>query len=138
MNKEDLLKELRSLEKNLLKLQKLSWKSKENSKKHDIDQVKYFVSGISYSTAEIGQKIVAMNQGKMFNNIILEEPVNVMDVFVKLGEVKIISGSTVPYLKKLLTMTRANRVDIDLVTEAIPHVEEYILNLKEFLRCRSV
>jgi len=138
MNKEDLLKELRSLEKNLLKLQKLSWKSKESSKKHDIDQVKYFVSGISYTTAEIGQKIVAMNQGKMFNNIILEEPVNVMDVFVKLGEVKIISGSTVPYLKKLLTMTRANRVDIDLVTEAIPHVEEYILNLKEFLRCRSV
>ncbi len=138
MNKEDLLKELRSLEKNLLKLQKLSWKSKESSKKHDIDQVKYFVSGISYTTAEIGQKIVAMNQGKMFNNIILEEPVNVMDVFVKLGEVKIISGSTVPYLKKLFTMTRANRVDIDLVTEAIPHVEEYILNLKEFLRCRSV
>lgn len=134
MNKEDLLKELRSLEKNLLKLQKLSWKSKESSKKHDIDQVKYFVSGISYTTAEIGQKIVAMNQGKMFNNIILEEPVNVMDVFVKLGEVKIISGKTVPYLKKLLTMTRANRVDIDLVTEAIPHVEEYILNLKEFLR----
>lgn len=137
MNKEDLLKELRSLEKNLLKLQKLSWKSKESSKKHDIDQVKYFVSGISYVTAEIGQKIVAMNQGKMFNNIILEEPVNVMDVFVKLGEVKIISGKTVPYLKKLLTMTRANRVDIDFVTEAIPHVEEYILNLKEFLRCRS-
>lgn len=138
MYKEDLLNELRSLEKNLLKLQKLSWKSKESSKKHDIDQVKYFVSGISYSTAEIGQKIVSMNQGKMFNNVILEEPVNVMDVFVKLGEVKIISGKTVPYLKKLLTMTRANRVDIDFVTEAIPHVEEYILNLKEFLKCRSV
>lgn len=138
MNKEDLLKELRSIEKNLLKLQKLSWKSKESSKKHDIDQVKYFVSGISYATAEIGQKIVAMNQGKMFNNIILEEPVNVMDVFVKLGEVKIISGSTVPYLKKLLTMTRANRVDIDLVTKAIPQIEEYILNLKKFLSGKSI
>ncbi|MBA7598727.1 hypothetical protein ES703_05748 [subsurface metagenome] len=138
MYKEDLLNELRSLEKNLLKLQKLSWKSKESSKKHVIDQVKYFVSGISYSTAEIGQKIVSMNQGKMFNNVILEEPVNVMDVFVKLGEVKIISGKTVPYLKKLLTMTRANRVDIDFVTEAIPHVEEYILNLKAFIKGKSV
>ena len=138
MYKEDLLGKLRSLENNLLKLQKFSWKSKESSKKHHIDQVKYYVSGISYATAEIGQKIVAMNKGKMFNNVILEEPVNVMDVFVKLGEVKIISGKTVPYLKKLLSMTRANRVDIDLVIESIPQIEEYILNLKSFIKGKSV
>ncbi len=133
MDKKFLLEKLQSLGKNLSELRDAIKRAKENTSKVYVDQVTYLVSGISYMVTDIGHKLITMNQGKTFNNIILEEAVNVRDVFVKLGEAKIIPGETVPYLKKLITMANTNKVDIDLVIKSIPQIEEYISYIKAFL-----
>jgi len=133
MNKQVLLDRLTSLSEKLSELKKASKRALENLSDNYLNRVKYLISGISFVTTDIGKDIISMNEGKVLNDILLEAPVNARDVFVKLGETKIIPSSAVPYLKQMLTMSRAQKIDTNAVIKALPSIEEFIFYTKSFL-----
>ena len=138
MDKEMLFEKLRSLELSVEELKVQSKRAKENISKSYLNKVKYLVTGISYAVTDLGQKLISLNEGKIFNNVILEKPINARDVFVKLGETKIIPGGIVPYLKQLITMVNEDSLDVNSVIEVLPSIEEYIFYLESFLKGREL
>ena len=134
MDKEVLFEKIKTLKENLSELKTSASRAKENISKVYTEQVKYLLTGISYLVTDIGQKVIAMNVGKVFNNVILELPLNARDVFVKLGETRIIPIEAVPNLKKLITSANKNTVDMEFVSKAIPSVEEFIFYINSFLK----
>ena len=92
------------------------------------------VKGLSIVVTDIGHKFIVKNEGKTINGVILESPLNVRDIFVKLGEVQIIPGKSVPHLKQIIKIASSNTVNLDDVTRALPSVEVFIFFLKTYLK----
>jgi len=133
MHNKVLVDRLKLLSEKFSDLKEATKKTTENVSDYYMNRVKYLVSGISFVITDIGKDFISINEGKVFNNVLLEAPVNASDVFVKLGETKIIPGKAVPYLKQILTMSRTQKIDIKSVANALPSIEEFIFYMKSFL-----
>ncbi len=109
-------------------------RAQDNPIRPHIDRVKYMINGLSIVVTDIGHKFISMNEGQRINNVLLERPLNVRDVFVKLGEVNIIPGKAVPQLKKLITVANSDTVDLKDISEVTPAIEVFIFYIKTFLK----
>jgi uncharacterized protein YutE (UPF0331/DUF86 family) len=134
MDKEYILERLDILEQNLSEFKDAVKRAQENALRAYLDRVKYMVNGLSIVVTDIGHKFIGMNEGRTINGVILEKPMNVRDIFVKLGEVNIIPGKAVPQLKKLIHVANVNTVDIKDISETVPAVEVFIFYIRTFLR----
>lgn len=134
MDKEYILERVEILEQNLSEFKDAVKRAKENTAKAYLDRVKYMVNGLSIVVTDIGHKFIGMHEGQEINGIPLEKPMNVRDIFVKLGEVGIIPGKAVPQLKKLITVANSNTVDLKDIGEAVPSIEVFIFYIRTFLR----
>ncbi len=134
MENEYILERLETLNGTLIELKNAVKRAEENTVRRYVDRVKYMVNGLSIVVTDIGHKFIAENEGKIINGVILESPLNVRDIFVKLGEVQIIPGKSVPHLKQLIKIASSNTVNLDDVTRALPSVEVFIFFLKTYLK----
>ncbi len=134
MENEYILERLETLNGTLVELQDAVKRAEENTVRKYVDHVKYMVNGLSIVLTDIGHKFIVKNEGKIINGVILESPMNVRDIFVKLGEVQIIPGKSVPHLKQLIKIASSNTVNLDDVTRALPSVEVFIFFLKTYLK----
>lgn len=134
MDKAYILERLDILEQNLTEFKGALKRARENPARAYVDRVKYLVNGLSIVVTDIGHRFIGMHEGREINGMLLERPMNVRDIFVKLGEVNIIPGKAVPQLKKLITVANSNTVDIKDISEAVPAVEVFIFYIRTFLR----
>jgi uncharacterized protein YutE (UPF0331/DUF86 family) len=128
-----LMEKIDSLGENLADLKEAVKKAKQDQSRNYVHQVQYLLNGVSFRITDVGNELIKLNEGRVFKKTVLEQPMNVRDVFVKLGEVGIISGKIVPYLKKIITMANGNGFSLESVSKTIPYVKEYLFYLKAFL-----
>jgi hypothetical protein len=134
MDKEYILERLEILGQNHSEFKDALKRAQDNPSRAHIDRVKYMVNGLSIVVTDIGHKFISMHEGRKINGVLLERPLNVRDVFVKLGEVGIIPGKAVPQLKKLITVANSDTVDLKDIGEVTPSVEVFIFYIKTFLK----
>jgi len=127
------LAKLDSLDKNLRILKDAVQTAEQKMTKEYIAKVGYLVNGMSYMLTEVGRRFIAMNIGETINDVVVEPPLNARDIFVKLGEIKIIPTKAVPHLNRLITQANANKVDIKEVGLAMPSIELFIFYVKHFM-----
>lgn len=134
MDKEYIFERLDILAKNHAEFKDALKRAQDNPIRSHVDRVKYMVNGLSIVVTDIGHKFISMHEGQRINGVLLERPLNVRDVFVKLGEVGIIPGKAVPQLKKLITVANADTVELKDISEVTPAVEVFIFYIKTFLK----
>jgi uncharacterized protein YutE (UPF0331/DUF86 family) len=134
MDEEYILERLDILAQNLSEFKDALKRAQENSSRVHVDRVKYMINGLSIVVTDIGHRFISMHEGRTINGMLLERPLNVRDIFVKLGEVGIIPGKAVPQLKKLITVANSNTVDLKDIGQATPAVEVFIFYIKTFLK----
>jgi uncharacterized protein YutE (UPF0331/DUF86 family) len=127
-----IINKLNNLNKKAKDLKDAVKRARENRNRSYVDHVSYLVKGMSYIISDIGNQFFTLNIGRTINKVVIEKPLNLRDIFVKLGEAQIIPGNAVPHLNRLITMANNNTVDLDEVDKAIPALEVLVFYIKTF------